>query len=773
MAIDGTPNRDTLFGSESADQINGRGEDDQIFGLGGNDFINGGGGGDVISGGAGNDRIEESVPQGDQTTSQTVVIPSTGQELSISLTLPDAASGTSLQGSGFVSSTAVVPPVNIAFVVDVSGSTGLSFTGTSVGDLNNDGLSDTVLDGEIAGGLALLDSVINDAGLPDANVGLISFASGASTEIITQASADADSNGILDIAEELTGLRDGGSTDYSDALQEAIDFFQNQPSGGTNRVIFLSDGEPNQGNGIAEANNLRNNFDAEIRAIGVGTGAQQGPLDDIDDNQAEIVADPGALSATLSQGALQPADIDRVEILVNGSVEQVIPAGQLTQTALGLQFDVDLTGLDPNSDDQIVARAIATDADNTQVSTQQTVEDAAGSDGRDVIFGGLGADTIRAASGNDLIDGGDGNDNLNGGIGADVINGGRGRDDITGGDGKDVLNGGRGNDNLAGNGKADHLRGGDGGDTLSGGFGNDTLFGNGKDDKLQGGDGKDSLFGGFGNDTLFGNGKEDELQGGEGKDSLFGGFGNDTLFGNSKADRLQGDDGKDELFGGFGNDKLVGNSGDDLLAGEQGDDTLIGGGGEDSLRGADGNDYLSGDGRNDWLQGGSGSDALVGGNGGDTLIGNGGGDRLQGDDGKDALVGGFGNDELFGNGKDDRLQGDDGKDALFGGFGNDELIGNGKADILAGENGNDTLTGGFGNDDFVFADNFGGDIVTDFGQGADEIDLSAVSGINGFTDLSNNHLSQSGSDAVITDGADTITLENVNINDLGADDFGF
>ena len=54
------------------------------------------------------------------------------------------------------------------------------------------------------------------------------------------------------------------------------------------------------------------------------------------------------------------------------------------------------------------------------------------------------------------------------------------------------------------------------------------------------------------------------------------------------------------------------------------------------------------------------------------------------------------------------------------------------------------------------------------------IDLSGVAAITGFTDLSNNHMSQVSSDAVIDDGSgNTITLESVSLGALDAGDFLF
>ncbi|MDB5525655.1 MAG: hemolysin-like calcium-binding protein [Rhizobium sp.] len=112
---------------------------------------------------------------------------------------------------------------------------------------------------------------------------------------------------------------------------------------------------------------------------------------------------------------------------------------------------------------------------------------------------------------------------------------------------------------------------------------------------------------------------------------------------------------------------------------------------------------------------------------------------------------------------------------LTTGSGADELIGNSVANILNGGQGNDSLTGNGGADTFVFASGDGDDTVEDFDAAEnDVIDLSAVTQITDFSDLSANHMDQVGSDVVIDNEAgDTITLKDVAIADLTAGRFLF
>jgi len=56
-------------------------------------------------------------------------------------------------------------------------------------------------------------------------------------------------------------------------------------------------------------------------------------------------------------------------------------------------------------------------------------------------------------------------------------------------------------------------------------------------------------------------------------------------------------------------------------------------------------------------------------------------------------------------------------------------------DILIGASSDDTLIGGAGNDLFVFGNGGGQDTVSDFGNGADMLDLSDVIGFDDFADV--------------------------------------
>lgn len=96
--------------------------------------------------------------------------------------------------------------------------------------------------------------------------------------------------------------------------------------------------------------------------------------------------------------------------------------------------------------------------------------------------------------------------------------------------------------------------------------------------------------------------------------------------------------------------------------------------------------------------------------------------------GNDTVIGSADSELILGNEGQDSISGGDGNDSLFGGKGNDQLFGDAGDDFLSGDQGNDTLTGGQGRDTFALAIGGGLDIITDFGNGSDFIQLPA--GVN-------------------------------------------
>ena len=368
-------------------------------------------------------------------------------------------------------------------------------------------------------------------------------------------------------------------------------------------------------------------------------------------------------------------------------------------------------------------------------------------------------------------------------------------------------------------------------DELIGNNAKNKLDGRGGDDFLFGSGGADTLIAGAGDDTLFGgNGNDLAILEGNLADATFGlnalgltvtiGGDTNTIFWDVEkirfddaqrsfdtlkalvlgtapgsqtagADLIIGTGGKDKLFGLAGADTLLGEAGNDVLNGGKGGDHLAGGAGADTLNSGDGNDFVTGGlGRDlanlgagndtyvdneqsgsfakDTINGGTGNDSIWAGGGNDVLKGEGGSDEMDGGAGNDIVNGGNGNDEVNGGTGADTLIGGGGADSLYGDRGNDRLTAGAGNDLLEGGSGNDTLTGNKNADTFVFAGDFGNDVITDFAAfNTEKVDLSGVAEITDFADLLAHHLVDDGGKAKIVVGSNSILLDNVDFSKVG------
>jgi fibro-slime domain-containing protein/RHS repeat-associated protein len=171
---------------------------------------------------------------------------------------------------------------DVLFVLDRSCSMDVVFQGTTVGDLNGDGALNTRFDAAIAAILALNQTLI-DGGLGStADIGLITFSGSAANvdmdfqqsgiQLFTKANADSDGNGELDLAQVLRAQRTTCSgTNYEDPLQFAKTAFTQQGTGTTEgNLLFLSDGEPNQGGAFTDEANALRASGINVQAFGVG-----------------------------------------------------------------------------------------------------------------------------------------------------------------------------------------------------------------------------------------------------------------------------------------------------------------------------------------------------------------------------------------------------------------------------------------------------------------------------------------------------------------------
>lgn len=791
--IDGTEAADILIGTQDGEEINGLGGNDLIVAQDGDDRIDAGEGADIVNGGGGDDVI-----LGDndltQTESAVTTITETGQDLALTVTLPDASNGSTLDISGLINRQPQTSEnFNIVYVIDVSGSMGDPFLGTeTVGDLNNDGVSNTRLDGTIAAYQALTASIV-DSGFTSSSLTIVAFNDGVVTEY---------SGSILgDVDGALESLNDLGDTNFEIGLQQTIAQL-NAASPGQNRVFFMSDGNNRQGGSfLDEVGTLTDpaGLNAVISAVGLGSDANLNDLDLVDDgianNSAVRVLEPSALTANLTGSPVQNSEIERLEIYVNGALRRTLNDSEFSVTPLGLLYDVTVTGLSTTAGDVIEVVLIASDTAASEVRVSLTVPNEALNPGDDTLIGGNGDDVLQGNGANDHLFGDDGQDALTGGSGHDMLDGGNdddrliggtGRDTLIGGEGVDTLQGGTGNDNyyidrhdlvdesggLATDFDAIYTRAsislasplilgtieavflqGNNDVNATGTYRNERMFGNTGDNVIRGFGGNDILSGGLGHDTLFGDKGDDTLFGGSGADILSGGTGIDTA---SYANAATG------VIADLTNPGV--NTGDALR------DSYFS---IENLQGTLFGDSLRGNSQANVLQGFSGNDTLAGQGGNDTLIGGAGGDRLSGSTGIDTasyttantgviadltnaavntghaqgdtyvsienLLGSRFSDSLRGNHLGNRLEGEAGNDTLAGLMGNDTLIGGAGGDRLSGSSGIDTasyITATSG----VIADLTNAAVNTGHAQGDTYVGVENLQGSSFSDSLRGNHL---------------------------------
>jgi Ca2+-binding RTX toxin-like protein len=390
-----------------------------------------------------------------------------------------------------------------------------------------------------------------------------------------------------------------------------------------------------------------------------------------------------------------------------------------------------------------------------------------------------------------------------------MIIGTKGKDYLVGDDNDDQIFGLDDDDVLVGNGGNDWLNGGAGGDHMYGGDGNDSYFVDSRDDlvvEMRGGgydyvhawisytlpgnveglmlDGPGEIngignnidnymYGNASSNVLWGLGGDDHIDGEGGADLMYGGLGDDTFYVDDAYDTIfeyldEGDDkvlasvdyklpdnvenltllDKGTALNGTGNDldnEIWGNIADNTLSGEDGGDVLIGGIGADTMIGGDGDDTYYVD------------------DVGDQVIetsAKGGIDQVRSS--ISYTLGAF----------EERLLLSDAGGAIDG-IGNDldnEIAGNGYSNVLTGGDGNDHFR--LFNDPSISED----DTITDFHAGdayGDVIEMWGYNLAGGFAELLP-YLSQVGNDVVGNfDSFNTLTLQNVQLSDLNANDFLF
>ncbi len=285
--------------------------------------------------------------------------------------------------------------------------------------------------------------------------------------------------------------------------------------------------------------------------------------------------------------------------------------------------------------------------------------------------------------------------------------------EITGTAEADELDGTAGDDTILGLEGNDILRGAAGDDDIDGGAGDDTLDGGRGDDTLTGGAGADTFVVTLTGQEADGDTEEEESTEGTDEDGTSEGDGETSSDDSDSADTTSDDgeagdttDTTDPPVSAMGpppgvpaNEDDEDDESEDEDEDEDDDDDEDDGPGDVGLPLGNGTNFP------DDIEGTDGDDVIDGGNGDD---------RIEGEAGNDELSGGNGRDRLEGDEGNDTLSGDNGNDRLDGGEGEDTLLGGNGVDRLDGGKGADTLSGGLGPDRFVFDEESGDDVITDF-----------------------------------------------------------
>jgi len=461
---------------------------------------------------------------------------------------------------------------------------------------------------------------------------------------------------------------------------------------------------------------------------GIGDDTLRIEIEEITNNHASLdMADFATFSG-----------IEQILVFVNNSLLDVTGTNNSENIVIGVSPVV--FGVDDDFSWQLTPSVIdgAGGNDHIAVGGQHSIFTVPGGTGNDTIealngpFGALGQSILNA-------DGGSGNDVLIGQTRDDTLTGGDGTDTLTGGSGADLF-------------------------VFGPGWGNDSLI-----DLVDGTDQIDLSGSGltFGDLTITQDLADTLIEDGNGNSIRLVNVAASILrpeHFNLPANLIEGTACNDSLTGTSGPDSVLAGDGDDTIVATGGGDTIDGGAGYDLLRIlsdiGDGVEFISGATESASQDNISATlaniEAIQAGDGDDFIMADGSDIRIDGGNGDDTILGLGGSDTLLGGDGDDNLRGDD-YGAVGGGNCND---------VLDGGAGNDMLSGGQASDTFVFGPGWGNDTIGDYQDGIDQIDMSST-GLT-FADLT---ITQVLSAALIEDGSgNSIRLLQTDASSITASD---
>ena len=592
------PNRDmTLTGTTAGDKLVGAGGEDTIKGGAGDDFLSGGGKNDELFGEAGDDTLEGG-PGADTlnggasgVAGDTITYASSAEAVQVNLGR-ETAEGGDAEGD------------EIMEVENIIGSAGDDWLR---GDTNDNVLTGLAGDDTLIGGGGGNDTLNGGAGADTLNGG-----EGDDT-LIGGPGADT-----------ITGGPGGDTLSYAGS-DEAVDIRlrTGQASGGD------ADGDDYSGVEHVTGSDHDDRLAGDNRPEGESTGGDNtlsggGGDDEIYGGSGDDTLNGGAGDDALYGGpggdTLDGGAGD--DLLIGGAGGDSFTGGAGEDTvSYALARDEKVT-----VNLSLAVAGSAADANNPSHSDGDhfpgaTVENVIGSPRGDTIdgtslankiWGGAGADILRAYGGDDTIDGGTGGDTIDGGDDSDTVTYENSQAAIrvtvnatTGNEGGEAEGDRLSNvENLVGSAHDDRLFGDDGANTLSGGDGDDQITANLGDDTVEGGAGADTMQGDEDGGIRIGTAQigSDTLSYESSAGSVTIDLSRQYAAGNATAEQLRahyatgsgghasGDKfrGFENVTGGMGNDRLTGDGFNNILIGGPGADRLDGGNAV-TAAGADGN----------------------------------------------------------------------------------------------------------------------------------------------------------------------------------------
>ncbi|SFC34230.1 fasciclin domain-containing protein [Tropicimonas isoalkanivorans] len=167
-----------------------------------------------------------------------------------------------------------------------------------------------------------------------------------------------------------------------------------------------------------------------------------------------------------------------------------------------------------------------------------------------------------------------------------------------------------------------------------------------------------------------------------------------------------------------------------------------------------------------------GTDLVIGDGASTVYETRGGNDYVSAGAGNDMVLAGRGNDVVLGRNGSDVLKGQLGADTLIGNKGSDQLNGNRGRDVVDGGRDNDQLRGGAGDDTFVFSKGYDRDVVIDFRNGQDVIDVRGTD-IDTFGKLDDTFVDRAFGTVLDFGNGDRLVLLGVDQSRLDESDFIF